>query len=93
MAAASSTLGVIEVVGAHGEISLGEEFAGRQVLVEVREPGVWLVRTATVIPDNERWLENPEARADLDSALAWAAENPTKSDNAEELLAKFDAWD
>ncbi len=93
MAATSSALGVIEVVGAHGEISIGEEFAGRQVLIEAREPGVWLVRTATVIPDNERWLENPEARARLERALEWAAENPTRFDNAEELLAKFDAWD
>ncbi len=93
MAATSLALGVLEVVGAHGEICIGEEFAGRQVLIEVREPGVWLVRTATVIPDNERWLENAEARADLEDALAWAAEHPTRSDNAEELLAKFDAWD
>ena len=45
----------VKVVGANGQISLGKQFAGRQVLVEEREPGVWMVRTATVIPDNERW--------------------------------------
>ena len=44
----------IKVIGANGQISLGKQFAGRQVLVEEQEPGVWLVRTATVIPDNER---------------------------------------
>ena len=44
----------VKVVGSNGQISLGKQFAGRQVLVEEREPGVWLVRTATVIPDNER---------------------------------------
>ncbi len=44
----------VKVVGANGQISLGKQFAGRQVLVEEKEAGVWLIRTATVIPDNER---------------------------------------
>ncbi|SAJ97027.1 hypothetical protein [Burkholderia multivorans] len=46
----------VKVVGSSGQISLGKEFAGRQVLIEEREPGVWLVRTAVVIPENEAWL-------------------------------------
>ena len=75
------------------KISLGEEFAGRQVLVEQCEPGVWVVRTATVTPDNERWLDNPETRESLEKALKWAAEHPARSDNPEQLLANFDAWD
>ena len=48
----------VKVIGANGQISLGKQYAGRQVLVEEQEPGVWLVRTATVIPDNERWQIN-----------------------------------
>jgi len=55
----------VKVIGANGQISLGKQFAGRQVLVEEQGPGVWLVRTATVIPDNERWLHEPHAAADL----------------------------
>ena len=47
----------VKVVGANGQITLGKQYAGRQVLVEQREPGVWIVRTATAIPDNERWLQ------------------------------------
>jgi len=65
----------VKVVGANGQISLGKQFAGRQVLVEEREPGVWLVRTATVIPDNERWLHQSQAATELQSALAWAQGN------------------
>jgi len=48
------TRATVKVVGQNGQISLGKEFAGRQVLVEEREPGVWLIRTAKVIPENER---------------------------------------
>jgi hypothetical protein len=68
----------VKVVGASGQISLGKEFAGRQVLIEQAAPGVWMVRTATVVPDNERWLHAPEAAAGLARALAWAAENPAQ---------------
>ncbi|MEJ7668417.1 MAG: hypothetical protein WKH97_06720 [Casimicrobiaceae bacterium] len=68
----------VKVVGASGQISLGKEFAGRQVLIEEAAPGVWIVRTATVIPDNERWLHTPEVAGGLSRALAWAAENPAQ---------------
>ncbi len=43
----------VKVIGANGQISLGKEFAGRQVLVEERESGVWMIRLAVVIPENE----------------------------------------
>ena len=51
----------VKVIGVNGQISLGRQFAGRQVLVEEQEAGVWLIRTATVIPDNERWLHEAQA--------------------------------
>jgi len=66
----------VKVVGANGQISLGKEFAGRQVLVEEREPGVWLIRTAMVVPENELWLHQPSANDDLQRALLWARRNP-----------------
>lgn len=59
----------IKTIGNSGQISLGKEYAGRTVIVEQVERGVWIVRTAQVIPDNERWLHTPEARSDLDKAL------------------------
>ncbi len=71
----------VKVIGANGQISLGKEYAGRQVLVEEREPGVWLVRTAIVIPENERWLHAPQAAASLQAAVTWAANNkPRETD-------------
>jgi hypothetical protein len=79
----------VKVVGANGQISLGKQFAGRQVLVEEHEPGVWMVRTATVVPDNERWLHEPQAAADLRSALTWAAANSATENNTEALLKRL----
>ena len=66
----------VKVIGTNGQVSLGKQYAGRQVLVEEQEPGVWLIRTATVIPDNERWLHEPGAAAALGRAVAWAERNP-----------------
>ena len=47
---------------------------GRSVGVEEVERGVWLARTAEVIPDNERWLDTPEANAtpDRGCTVTWA---------------------
>jgi len=79
----------VKVIGANGQISLGKQFAGRQVVVEEQEPGVWLVRTATVIPDNERWLHQPQAAADLKQALAWAQANPPTDSDIDATLERL----
>lgn len=76
----------VKLVGANGQISLGKQYAGRQVLVEEHEPGVWLVRTATVVPDNERWLHSEAAAADLREALDWAQTHPASDDATDGLL-------
>ena len=83
------TSSTVKVIGANGQISLGKKFAGRQVLVEEAEPGVWLIRTATVVPDNERWLHHPKAANDLKEALAWAQANPPDDGNTEALLERL----
>ena len=79
----------VKVIGANGQISLGKQYAGRQVLVEEQEPGVWLVRTATVIPDNERWLHQPKTAADLQNALSWAQANSPTDTNVDAMLEKL----
>ena len=77
----------VKVIGANGQISLGKQFAGRQVLVEEQEMGVWLIRTATVIPDNERWLHGAQAASDLARALEWSKQHPASDVQTDTLLA------
>jgi len=79
----------VKVVGTNGQISLGKEFAGRQVLIEEREPGVWLIRTARVIPENELWLHEPKASRDLERALAWAQTNPPRESDTDAIFEKL----
>jgi hypothetical protein len=80
----------VKVVGANGQISLGKEFAGRQVLVEEREPGVWVVRTAVVVPENELWLHMPQAKQDLQRANAWSERNPPQESDLDATLEELE---
>ena len=77
----------VKIIGANGQTSLGKQFAGRQVLVEEKETGVWLIRTATVIPDNERWIHEAQAASDLARAVTWSTQNPASDTQTDTLLA------
>jgi len=78
----------LKLVGGNGQISLGQQYVGRHVLVEESETGVRIVRTATVIPDNERWLHEPAASADLQAVMAWSASHPPADTNVEQSLKR-----
>lgn len=82
-------MAAVKQVGASGQISLGKEFAGRTVLVESPEPGVWVIKTATTIPDSELWLHEPEQRQRLDRAIAHAAATPGEPTDLERLAGEL----
>ena len=67
---------LVKVIGKSGQVSFGKEYAGRQVLIEQVRPGEWRVRTATVIPDNERWLHTADMVQSLERAFEWTRRNP-----------------
>ena len=76
---------VVKSIGTSGQISLGKEYAGRQVLIEKPAEGVWIIRTATIIPDNEAWLHDEAAQQRLKKSLAWAKKNPAQASDPESL--------
>ena len=79
----------VKVVGSSGQVSLGKEFAGQQVQIEQREPGVWLVRKVVVVPQNEVWLHDPRVQQDLLAAATWAQANPPQETDADALLLRL----
>lgn len=84
---------VVKTIGTNGQISLGKQYAGQQVLIEEQEAGVWLIRTADVIPHNERWVHKPEHKAKLDAALHWATQHGVSATNENEMLERLGAAD
>lgn len=81
----------VKTIGASGQISLGKQYAGRLVTVEQIEEGVWTIKTAQVIPDNELWLHTPENKAKLDRALEWASKNPPQESDLKSLAERIES--
>ena len=67
-----------KIVGASGQISLGKQYAGQQVMIEEIEPGEWRIQSAITIPTSQTWVHSKELQSKLDNALDWAAKNPSK---------------
>ncbi len=85
MAHALANPPMVKSVGASGQISLGKEYAGRQVLVEMPTEGVWIIKTARIVPDNEAWLENPQRVA---RAIEWASRHAPESSDPDKLVTR-----
>lgn len=75
----------LKKIGASGQVYLGKVHAGKTVMIEQREPGVWLIRTASVIPDNEKWLHTPQMQAKLAEAFEWIETHPARAVTLEEI--------
>lgn len=74
----------IKTIGRNGQISLGKEFAGENVLIENPEYGVWIIKTGKFIPHSEKWLLEEKNAQKLDDALNWAANHsPSETDLSE----------
>jgi hypothetical protein len=78
-------MGSIKTVGNSGQISLGKKFAGQTVMIDEIQTGVWIVKLGRFIPDDEKWLYEPDIQAELNEAIAWAEENSPKDTNFEKL--------
>jgi hypothetical protein len=79
----------VKTIGSSGQISLGKEYAGRTVAVEEIEQGVWLIKSARVIPENELWLHTPSASRKISRATEWAEQNPPKESNLDTIERKL----
>jgi hypothetical protein len=81
----------VKVVGTNGQISLGKQFAGRQVLIEEEESGVWKIRTASIVPDNEKWLHEKQMSDSLTRALHQAQRHkPTATTDLDALFKELE---
>jgi putative transposon-encoded protein len=79
----------VKTIGAGGQIYLGKEFAGQHVLVTQTEPGVWRIKTASVIPHDELWMHTPENAARIDEGLKQLESTPTRVTSPNEMEALF----
>jgi hypothetical protein len=83
------SMATIKVIGKSGQIALGKEYAGRSVLVDQLEPGVWIIKVGEFIPDSERWLYDAHVQKEVEEAIAWAERNPPRVTDLEALAARL----
>ena len=79
----------VKTIGSSGQISFGKEHAGRTVTVEELEDGVWLVKAARVIPENELWLHRSPVAEELDRAIEWAEKHPPRASKLDAIERKL----
>lgn len=75
----------LKVIGASGQISLGKEYAGRQVTVEEVGEEAWLITGVAVIPKSELWLHEPQMAASLTRAIRRAENTPPQDTDLDAL--------
>jgi len=80
----------VKTIGNSGQISLGKQHAGKHVLVDEVEPGVWVIKLGDFVPASERWLHEPEASQRLERGLRWAAETPPAETDLDELERRLE---
>ena len=68
----------VKKIGSSGQIALGKEHAGKTVVVEQTEPGVWIIKLGEFVPDSERWLFASRVAEELDEAVRWAESTPPR---------------
>ena len=78
----------VKVIGTSGQITLGKQYAGKTILVEEVEKGVWLSKIARVIPESEAWLHTEPVKSRVDQAIAWVADHPPQETDLQVLRAK-----
>lgn len=68
-------------IGESGQIAPGKEYTGRIAVLDEIEPGVWILKLGTFVPDSERRLRTREMNESLDRAIAWTMEQkPSETD-------------
>lgn len=78
----------IKQVGLNGQVSLGKEFAGKQIQISKFSDGSLLIKPGQFIPDNERWIHLEANQNRIDKAIKWA-ENTPRRDNFDEIDAQI----
>lgn len=75
----------IKRVGKSGQISLGKKHAG-QYFREERQADGSIVLVPVVVVPRSHWSVRDDTK--IQQAIAWAAKNPARESDVEELVAK-----
>ena len=78
-----------KIVGTSGQILIGKQYAGQQVIVEEIGPGEWRIQTAITIPKGQAWVQPKASQTELGDALEWTAKPAPKKTSLTALSKKI----
>jgi hypothetical protein len=77
-------------VGNNGQVSIGKEYAGRQVQIERTTEGIVIISPGKFIPDHHAPFYTKESVEELDDFDRWASANhPLNGTDVNRLRAKM----
>lgn len=81
----------IVTVPKNGQVSLGKDFAGMTLQLEVLDYGAIVLTPVDVIPTHHRTFHTDDAQARLDAFKSWSRENPLgeRKTDAEDILSEI----
>ena len=68
----------VKTIGSSGQISLGKEYKDVRCLSRRSSRGVWLIKTARIIPDSEMWMHEEPAKSRIEKAIKWVEKQKAK---------------
>ncbi len=77
---------VIKKVGSNGQISLGKEYAGKQVQISKLNKKTLIIQSGSFVPDDEKWLHRGDNISTLRKAIK-ISEKLDRKDNFNEIKA------
>ena len=77
-------------VAANGQISIGKEWAGKQILVEVISAHELRIVSGSFVPDRELPYHTQEAKQTLDAFDEWSEKTPPKRTDRKTLIARLE---
>ena len=86
----ASFTGKLIRVAPNGQISIGKEWAGKQILVERVNDSEIRIVSGSFVPDRNATFHSREAKEKLDDFNQWAKGSPPASSNATALFDRLE---
>ncbi len=80
---------IIRQVGINGQVSIGKEYAGKQIQISKLDDGTLIIKPGKFIPDNEMWLHTKDNIETLEKAIKWVETNKRR-DNFDEIASSIE---
>lgn len=78
----------IKIVGKSGQISLGKRYAGKTLRLERLGDGTVVLTAVAMVPETQLWTIEEPHRSRIERGLTWAAANPPRETDVEELMKR-----